>query len=71
MREPIAGVPACIHARFICEEEPLAFHGPTLLATRQRSLASDHRRRCRSGLWCRLGHVDDLLVAIYHLRGRV
>ena len=50
MRELIAGVPARFHARFICEEETLAFYGPTLLAARQRSLSSNLCWRCRSGL---------------------
>lgn len=46
----------------------ISFHGPALLAPRECSLPGDHRRRRRSGLWRGLGYLDDLLVAVYHLR---
>jgi hypothetical protein len=54
-----------LRSRFICWEKVLAFHGPALLAQRERLLQGDDCWNRHSGLWSRVGDFDDLLVALH------
>ena len=63
-----ASQPACMRDLF--PRKNLAVHGPALLATCERLLSRDPSRDYHSGVWRRLGNIDNLLVALHDVRRR-